>query len=205
MLCLDAMCRGYERMVVDAQYDVNWEEDNLTVQLIEKMEQAGFLADHNIEVNPQRPIYNQEIIYKGKSPKSAPVVDFKMSKWYKNKLKHYYAEAKNLSNSNWSKPDGSEVNASKYRARYIDTGIENFLSGRYPDGCLLGYVVQGEAASVISGINQLIQKRELPPRVGLIEKDESSLFPICYFSSHEIDNKILRIRHLFMQFWKSKP
>lgn len=198
-LCLDALQRGYDRMVSDAQYDVDWEEDNLTVHLIEKIEQTGFLKSKRIEVNPQRPIYTDANIYGGKSPKKAPVVDFKLSKWYSVELMHYYAESKNLSESNWQKSDGSKVNASKYRARYIDTGIENFLSERYPEGCLVGYIVQGNGQNVISGINKLIQSRNLLPRIGLIQKDGDVPFSICHCSSHNIDGRQFAIRHVFLQ------
>lgn len=204
MLCLDTLQQGYDRMVSDGQYDVDWEEDNLTVHLIEKIEQTDFLKSYRIEINPQRPIYNKSHIYEGESPKKAPVVDFKMSKWFGGDLKHFYAEAKNLSASDWQKKDGSKVNASKYRARYIETGIENFLSGRYPEGCLLGYVVNGASEKVIERINRLIESRGLTPRVGPICKSYDHQFSILFHSKHIIGEDVSSIKHLMMQFYKTE-
>ncbi len=202
-LCLQALQLGYEKMLADGQFKVFWEEDNLTAHLVEKIEGTGFLEESHIFINHQSPIYGHEIIYEGMSAKNAPIVDFKFSKWYPgNTGLHFYAEAKNLSENNWDKPNGASVDASYYRARYIDTGIENFLSGRYPEGCLVGYIVQGKQEQVISGINRLIESRKLLPKVGLIQKDSDVSFSTCYCSSHDFEGRQFTIRHVFMQFWK---
>lgn len=201
MLCLDALQRGYDKMIADGQYVVDWKEDKLTAHLVDKIKLTGFLRSQRISVNHQPPIYNEGVVYGEDDPAEAPRVDFKLTKWYVKDELDYYAEAKNLSEYDWDKSDGAKVIASKYKARYIDTGIENFLSGRYPEGCLLGYIVRGETARVIDGINKLITTRNLAPRIGLIEKDKLRLFPICYSSSHETDGKMFNITHLFMQFY----
>ncbi len=200
MLCLEALQRGYDRMVSDRQYDVNWKEDKLTAHLVDKIGQTGFLRSNQISVNHQPPIYSEGVIYGEDDPLESPKVDFKFTKWYRKNEIDFYAEAKNLSHDDWEKTDGSKVSASKYRGRYIDTGIENLVSGRYPEGCLVGYIVQGNETQVISAINRLIQTRNLLPRIGLIQKDEAVSFAICYFSSHTLDNRQFIIRHLFMQF-----
>jgi len=200
MLCLEALQRGYNKMVSDRQYDVNWKEDKLTAHLVEKIGQTGFLRSNQISVNHQPPIYSEGVIYGDDDPLESPKVDFKFTKWYRKDETDFYAEAKNLSQDDWVKTDGSKVSASKYRGRYIDTGIENLVSERYPEGCLVGYIVQGTEAQVISAINKLIQTRSLLPRVGLIQKDEAVSFAICYFSSHALEDRQFIIRHLFMQF-----
>lgn len=202
MLCLDALRRGYERMVSDAHYDVDWKEDKLTSHLVEKIKLTGFLNSKQISVNHQPPIYGEGVIYGEDDPNEAPRVDFKFTKWYGHFEYDYYAEAKNLSEADWQKKNGAMVSASKYRARYIDTGIENFLSGRYPEGCLLGYIVQGNKQNVIAGINRLIQSRNLLPKIGLIQEDTSVPFSICYCSPHDFEGRQFAIRHVFMQFWK---
>ena len=187
-------------MVSDRQYDVNWKEDKLTAHLVDKIGQTGFLRSNQISVNHQPPIYSEGVIYGDDDPLESPKVDFKFTKWYRKDETDFYAEAKNLSQDDWVKTDGSKVSSSKYRGRYIDTGIENLVSERYPEGCLVGYIVQGTEAQVISAINKLIQTRSLLPRVGLIQKDEAVSFAICYFSSHALEDRQFIIRHLFMQF-----
>ncbi len=204
MRCLEALQRGYGRMVSDGQYDVNWKEDKLTAHLVEKVKLTGFLRSYQISVNHQPPIYSEEVIYGEDDPSEAPRVDFKFTTWHRKMELDFYAEAKNLSENDWIKKEGSSVNASNYRARYIDTGIENFLSERYPEGCLLGYVVQGETERVIAGVNKLIQTRRQLPRIGLIQKDTRIPLPNCYFSSHTLDSRNFTIWHVFMQFSRGK-
>ncbi|MBK8923447.1 MAG: hypothetical protein IPM81_18435 [Saprospirales bacterium] len=199
MLCLEALQRGYDKMVSDRKYDVNWKEDKITAHLVEKIKQTGFLRSNQISVNHQVPIYDAGVTEGEDDPLGAPRVDFKFTQWKQEEM-DFYAEAKNLSHDDWEKTDGSKVSASKYRGRYIDTGIENLVSGRYPEGCLVGYIVQGNETQVISAINRLIQTRNLLPRIGLIQKDEAASFAICYFSSHTLDDRQFIIRHLFMQF-----
>lgn len=200
MLCLDALQRGYDSMVKDAQYDRDWKEDKLTAQLVDKTKSTGFLREKQISVNHQPPIYSQGVIYGEEDPLNAPKVDFKFTKWYSKLELDYYAEAKNVSETDWLKKDGSVVNASKYRARYIDTGIENFLTDRYPEGCLLAYVVHGKTENIITGINRLIESRKINPRVGLIKKDSSVPFSVCHASDHVLKSGERTIRHLFLQF-----
>ena len=199
LLCLEALQLGYEKMFLDKQYDLSWQEDKLTAHLVEKIKATGFLNSRQISVNHQSPIYDEGVIYGEDDPLNSPRVDFKFTKWFYENEIEYYSEAKNLSEKDWEKPGGAKVNASKYRGRYIDTGIENFLSERYPEGCLIGYVVQGELSKIIEGINELINKRALPPRVGLINKNEELSLSTCYFSENLCGDKKVIIHHLIMQ------
>lgn len=202
MLCLDALQRGYERMVADAQYDVCWKEDKLTAHLVAKMEKTGFLNKKQIDIHHQPPIYDNGVIYGDDDPANAPVIDFKFVKWNKSLKFCYYAEAKNLSEKDWIKTDGSKatVDASFYRGRYIGTGIQNFLSDRYPDGCLVGYIVQGSQDAVIIGLNKLIQSRGLSPIMGFIEKDTAVTFSTCHRSFNGTQGSVRLLRHVFMKF-----
>lgn len=204
MLCLDALQRGYECMVSDEQYDVDWKEDKLTAHLVAKIKLTGVLNSKQISVNHQPPIYDEGVIFGEEDPNEAPRVDFKFTKWYGHFEYNFYSEAKNLSEADWQKKNGALVSASKYRARYIDTGIENFLSGRYPEGCLLGYVVNGKTEKVVKGINRLIETRQLMPKTGPIERDIEILSPIFYRTEHLVGGNKIFIRHLFMQLSMEK-
>ncbi|MFN0214165.1 MAG: hypothetical protein ACKVT2_07900 [Saprospiraceae bacterium] len=200
VLCLDALQRGYDRMVSDAQYDVSWKEDKLTVHLVKKMEETGFLKQNRIDVQHQSPIYDNDVIYGSDDPANAPVIDFKFIRWQKDLKFYYFAEAKNLSENDWAKNDGSNVSASFYRGRYIDTGIQNFISNRYPEGCLVGYIVEGSQEAIIKGINRLIQRRGLSPNTGFIEKDLIVSFPTCFCSSNSVEGAIRVLYHIMMKF-----
>lgn len=185
--CVEAIQLGYDRMRTEKRYQVDWEEDNLTICLVETIKQTGFLGQYQISVNYQSPIYSEAMAFEGANPLRAPRVDFKFSKFSGPKEHDYYAEAKNLSEMDWIKPAGTTVDASHYRARYIDTGIENYLKDRYPEGCLVGYIVNGNEDNVVAGLNRLISSRKALPRIGLISKDITTSIPICYSSENQLD------------------
>lgn len=94
MLCLDALQRGYERMVADAQYNVCWKEDKLTAHLVKKMEETSFLNKKQIDIHHQSPVYDSGITDGEDDPANAPVIDFKFVRWNKLRKVCYYAEAK---------------------------------------------------------------------------------------------------------------
>lgn len=199
--CVEAIRIGYEKMVLDKRYALDWDEDNITACLVETMKQTGYLRKHRISVNLQTPIVNTAIAFEGANFLEAPKVDFKLSTWA-NSVEdeiEFFAEAKNLSERDWIKSGGAHVQAAYYRRRYIDTGIENYLTDRYPEGCLVGYVVNGTISSVVAGLNRLIQSRNLSPRVGqLIAKDPPG-WTAHYYSENSPHEDILTLIHLILQ------
>lgn len=198
--CLEAIQMGYVKIKSDKSYLVDWEEDSLTIHLVEAIKDTGFLGLYQIAVNYQPPIYNHAMIYEGASALKAPRVDFKFSKFSGPNEVDYYAEAKNLSEGNWVKSAGATVDASYYRSRYIDTGIENYLSKRYPEGCLVGYIVNGNEAKIVSKLNRLISSRGYFPRIGQIVKDASIPLSICYCSENQsLTGEPVKLCHLFLQ------
>lgn len=59
----------------------------------------------------------------------------------------YHMEAKRLKEKD-----------SSLKRRYITTGIDNFVSKKYENGCLLGYVLEGDLHRTVNGINKLLKK-----------------------------------------------
>lgn len=197
--CIEAINTGYDIILANASHKLDWKEDNLTAHLVETIELSGFLTSFQISVNYQSPIVSHAIASEGADFLTAPKVDFKFSNWSGRNEFKFYAEAKNLSERDWYKASGALVKSSKQRGRYLDTGIENFLSGRYPEGCLVGYVLNGSTAAIVSGLNSLIKKRNLGPRTGIIAFDHTAAWPICYYSDNEKDEQPYRLVHLMLQ------
>ncbi|WP_152560107.1 hypothetical protein [Hymenobacter sp. IS2118] len=186
-------------MLADKRYLLYWKEDNLTSCLIDSIELTRVLHNSQISVNPQALIISEEITYQGADFLSAPKVDFKFSSWHGTRETHYYAEAKNLSEFDWQKPDGALVRASEQRGRYIDTGIENFLTERYPQGCLVGYIVNGQVASIVSGINRLLVLRGAGPRIGAIDNTPNAVMATHYQSTNQLAHGKMKLDHLLLQ------
>lgn len=198
-MCLHALIEAYKNAFAVNSVDKDWEEDNITIHLIDKMEALDFVKDRQITVVPQYPIYDEEMINEGKNVKKAPIIDMKLSKWFKKDNIKFTIEAKNLCQTNWTKSKGTTVRASYYKNRYINTGIEHFVSGYYPFGCLVGYVLQGNTVEIIEDINQIIIKKSVSPRIGTIKNPRLiNNHPFCYTSNNLGETLILD--HIFLIF-----
>lgn len=199
--CINGILLGYEKMVLEKIYDVNSVEDNLTEQLAQNIRDVGYLTARNILVDTQHGLHNVRVTHGPANPANSPVIDFKFGTVWKkqNKEHRFYAEAKNLSEKNWRKTNGSTVRAHHSRSYYISDGINRYLTGYYPEGCLIGYVVNGNVLGVVSTINQLIAHRGSSPQIGIIERDISSKSECCYISHNQLANRVYSLRHLFFQ------
>lgn len=197
--CITGILLGYEKMRLDNQYKAYWKENKLTAHLVAKMNETGFFDDKSIIIIPQAPLYNNDINYGDADPDKAPVIDFKFSRSWSQLKFDYYAEAKNLSETNWSKPSGASVDAYGSRSYYISDGINRYLTSYYPEGCLIGYVVNGTTSGVVSTINHLITHRGSSPQIGIIERDTSSNSECCYISQNQLQDRVYPLRHLLLQ------
>lgn len=199
-LCLQILYQGYLLMLAEAKYDLDWEEDTLTINYARNMRLTNEARENNVTIIDQRKIYIEEHYSGENSTRTAPIIDLQFTKWFQNDAEiHFYAEAKNLSEQNWNKKSGKSVNAVYYHNRYIETGIGNFLSGRYPSGCLVGYVVEGDTQKILSSINKLIVNNGLSPRVGVIEQEDPPLYPEMYFSTNQSTSGETLLRHFMLK------
>jgi hypothetical protein len=103
-----------------------------------------------------------------------PRIDFVYFKIWEEKRYHCYMEAKRL----------KETDASLKKA-YINNGIDRFTSGRYPLGCMLGYLVEGDTGRTVNGINSLLIK-------------DSRNSEILHHESHQLINSYYESTHLNM-------
>lgn len=198
-MCLHALIESYKNAFTAKSVDKDWEEDNITIHLIDKMEALDFVKERQITITPQYPIYSREMIDEGENVKTAPVIDMKFSKWIEKDNVQFTVEAKNLCENDWTKSKGTNVSASYYKNRYINTGIEHFVSAYYPFGCLVGYVLQGNTVEIIEDINQIIIKKSLSPRIGIIENPNSINGHLYCYASSNLDETFI-LDHIFLVF-----
>jgi hypothetical protein len=176
--CHQILCEGY----IEAQkknYSPDWDEDNFSALLVEHMRMLDFTKSQAISINPQSPIYSKAILEGTTKAKRASVIDMKFSTWSKKVEFIYFMEAKNLSEEDWKKRDGKKIVAKHYQNRYITTGVDNFLKGKYSNGCLVGYVVQGGAEKIIEKINNIM----------LCSKPSREREILCRMSSNQLISK----------------
>lgn len=199
--CVEVLVKGYQSMIAASQYNLSWEEEQFSAHLISHMENLEEANQYRMDIIPEPRLYDQEVIEGKKAPKKSSKADIRICMWSNNTWSTpvkfvYIIEAKNLSEQDWKKESGSKVIAKAQKKRYIETGIDHFISGHYPEGCLAGYVVQGDSDKIVSGINEIL-KQVSPSRESEILKDKEAIYSYtnCYRSMHS--NGILQ--HFFLK------
>lgn len=201
--CHQAVILGYQKIKDNGIDYKEWEEEDISAALYAEIECLPLIKAKKITVIPEFRLYTKEITLGKKSAKKADRIDFRFNKWRgKNDIK-YYGEAKNISSKNWKKEKGTTVDASAYRARYIETGIDRVSFGKYAflNSFLIGYIVNGTANENIFKLNSLIKKRNLPPKIGIIEQDKPICsYPACYCSINSKDDRDVVLQHILLKF-----
>lgn len=198
--CLRITIDGYNLMKEAQDYQIDWEEESLSANLVRHMRCSQETARGKIDIICEHPLYDENIEQGKTQPKAAPRIDIRMASWTSSHQLVYYIEAKNLCQNDWHKSSGATASASHYRRRYIDTGIDNFVTERYPEGCLVGYILEGEIEPIVKSINNLLAKHRNRSSEAIQDKQTIHQHPHCYLSHHQTSNRgELALRHIFMK------
>lgn len=181
--CFQLMTTAYRTSLLDETIGVNLDENDISAQLHEHIDQNPKRKKWKISTNVESHLPKESVRIKGFSSKF-PRVDFRMTAFGFLNEYVYFFEAKNL-----------KQNCSKLKRRYITTGIDNFLSGKYYQGSLIGYLLEGTPNGVIDGINALLTKDNREDEK--ICAKSNSLFQQYYESTHS-NTSVLK--HLVFDF-----
>lgn len=200
--CIHILIDGYNEMVKQKSYDLSWEEERITAELIKYIKAAPRTTEWRIHVVPEPRIYSGEIYDNTITPKEAPRIDMQFLNWSSSEQLIYHIEAKNLAEKDWNKTDGSGVSASYLTTRYIDTGIGNFINDRYKEGCLVGYVLHGTIENVLTRINKSITETKKRPLEILNGKTALNGYAFCYVSNHtkQTTSQPFHTYHVLLKF-----
>ena len=192
--CLTLLCDGYCVVKSKGSISIDKEEEDISKELLLSINANIKRMEWQIDIIPEYRLYKND----GIAAKSAARIDFRFSSWSTNQWE-YFAEAKKLIEiDSYKAGRKTKISANQLHRRYIETGIDNYLSSKYPqNGCLIGYILQGKTENIVSMLNiclcALNRKTEL-----LQSKDlEFAEFISCYVSSHE---KFLSMKHLMFDF-----
>ena len=198
-LCLRILHEGYELMLSTQKYQTNWAEESLTAHYYWCLKNLDSRRKQNVSIHCEVRQYNDHHFFDGFSAKSAPRIDLELSKWYSEDEPTFQVEAKILFDKDKPLPSGGKAKAVRGHERYIETGIEHFLSGHYPlPGCIVGYVVEGDTQQILSSVNGLILNRGLSPRVGIIQQDTIH-FSELYFSANQSRTGEMHLNHFMLK------
>lgn len=199
-ICLELLHQGYHAMLSAKGYDIDWKEDKLTAHYIKLMKELKLCRERQISVIPQFPIYIDEHAWGDEEAETAPRIDFRFIKWFKDWEIDYFAEAKNLSEKGWRKKEGTYVRSSYYYKRYIETGIHHLVTPYYPSNCvLIAYVLNGHKNAVLTNLNLLIASNYA--HYGIITKPKGDVYEEYYTSENRIGENNIVLKHLFLQLY----
>lgn len=182
--CIRLVIDAYQEAVRKKSIPVSWEEDDITEQLVENIVNNHKRFRWRVTVNTQNTIIDKNAPkVKGYAAKSS-VVDLRFANITTIKEVEYFMEAKNL-----------KENDSHLKRRYIDTGIDSFITGKYPNFFLAGYLLEGDLLNTVDGINKLMMK----------DKREKEMLKRCdckyhdqYYESVHSETGILK--HFILDF-----
>lgn len=192
---LNVFWKGYDELKKDKTItiDVSTEEDEITQKWYEKVVAVWDSRNRatTITLNGLYPIHQySDKTMKKHIGKKAPTIDFCFKDWTTDNS-YFGAEAKNLYKNKKEKID-----------RYISTGIENYINGKYgsqsSESSILGYVLSGSIPEIIDELKCAISK---VPHIDNLTRTTTVDNP-QYKSKHNrsFDDQEIVIHHLFFNF-----
>ena len=199
--CLTLIGAAYKWLKETQNITVDWDEENISANILKHIQDSRDTITRNIYISDECRIYNQAILNNKKKAKSALRIDLKLSTNWAAAAKRIdlFVEAKNLIENNCSKQGRITLNAKKLQKRYISTGIDPFVSSRYPSDryIILGYILEGATKNIVKHLNKFLINNK---RYGETLKKKTSNIPYLddiYVSTHP-NNHILN--HYFLKF-----
>jgi len=197
--CLVLLVDSYKNAKSNCHIDIECEEERISALLFNYIDNSLQAAEWHIDISNEFRYYDRKILRGKKAAKSAPRIDFRLATWENSRKLSYFAEAKNLIETDvLKKGRKSKISASFLFKRYITTGVDNYVSGRYPlNGCLIGYVLQGIPKNIINRINNYLQNANRDAEVLSQQFFGLPDFDASYISMHKND---LVLKHLIFDF-----
>ncbi|MEZ7496974.1 hypothetical protein QO206_15865 [Leeuwenhoekiella aequorea] len=182
--CFQLITESYVSAMETKVIKLNWDENDITSELHNHIHNNPLRLDWNIHSNVEKHLAKDDIKKEKGFAAKLPRIDLSFAV-ISSKLEYvYHMEAKILKEKD-----------SGLKRRYINTGINNFVSKKYENGCLLGYNLEGALHKTVYGINKLLQKDRREPEY--LKQQENHLHDKYYESRHP-DN--LTIKHYMFDF-----
>lgn len=182
--CLKLLVAAYERVIQEKTVSLDYDENDITAQLNEYIDSSHERLIWSIINNVEHHLPQKSIDKKKGFAAKYPRIDLRFA-IIKSKLEYqYFFEAKNL-----------KEESSALKRRYIDTGIENFKSKKYTNGCLIGYLLNGDVGLTIEGINYILRSTNREREA--LKKEDCKYHGYYYESSH---SNLRCLKHYIFDF-----
>jgi len=183
--CYRLIIEAYQTSLTEQVIQLDWNENDISSELHRHIKGNSLRQKWKVSTNVEAYIPKDIPKVKGFSDKF-PRIDFRLTSFMPIEYEYFF-EAKNL------KQNGKVGYALK--RRYIDTGIDNFVSKKYENGSLLGYLLEGKTNDTIIGINSLLEKDKRNTET-LIFKSNKLIKAYCESNHSDIGT----LKHLIFDF-----
>lgn len=181
--CFRLIIEAYQTSLTEKVIQLDWNENDISSEIHKSIKANPLRLKWKVSTNVEADIPKDIPKVKGFADKF-PRIDFRLTSFISNYEYEYFFEAKNL-----------KQNDSALKRRYIDTGINNFVSGKYENGSLIGYLLEGKTDETIKGINILLEKDKRNTEVLNLKSEK--LLKSIYQSNH---SDIGTLKHLIFDF-----
>ena len=181
--CFRLIIEAYQTSLTEQVIQLDWNENDISSELQRHIKENPLRLKWKVSTNVESHIPKDVPKVKGFSSKF-PRIDFRLTTLAKRGEYEYFLEAKNL-----------KQNDSALKRRYIDTGIDNFVSQKYEKGSLIGYLLEGKTNETIKGINSLLEKDKRNTETLIFKSNK--LIKTYYESNH---SDIGTLKHLIFDF-----
>ncbi len=199
--CLSLFGEAYTHINNTLNITIDWEEENISANFFDYIDKSERAIGLNINISDEHRLYYQNILSGQTTAKSASRIDFRLTtNWTQAKMRcQFYIEAKNLIEDDCIKKGRkSKLNAKKNHERYVNTGIDSFISDKYPqNGCLIGYVLQGNPDNIVAKINSTLDTSNRNSENLKTQKCQIEDLSFFFISSH-LEQRILK--HYLIKF-----
>lgn len=144
--CLKLLIHSYDKISRGHLNEKN--ENDITLHFVKIMRNEPLSTFYKIDITREYYLDDEE------SADESARIDIRFMNWSSAEKLEFFIEAKNLSADNWKKSNGVKIICVNQISRYVRTGIDNFILAKYSKGCLLGYIVNGTVANVITKLNE---------------------------------------------------
>jgi len=181
--CFDLIIDAYQTSITEKVIQLDWNENDISQELLEKLDSNPKRLHWSIFATREYHLSNKVDKHKGFADK-LPRIDLKMSNINLGIESKYFFEAKRL-----------KENDSNLKRSYIDEGMDRFTSKKYPSGCMLGYLLQGNVNETVKGINSLLVKDKRNTET--LTSTPNELYKTYFESEH---TEIGVLKHLILDF-----
>lgn len=181
--CWRLIIEAYQISLKEQVIQLDWNENDISSELHRHMKENPLRLNWKVSTSVEADIPKDIPKVKGFSDRF-PRIDFRLTSFISTYEYEYFFEAKNL-----------KQNDSALKRRYIITGIDNFVSKKYENGSLVGYLLQGKTDETILEINSILKYRKRSAEV--LNYKMSKSLGVFYESNH---NGIGTLKHLIFDF-----